>query len=318
MNKTGKEKEAVLDVFAAMVRPLMRVAFEFGISAGEIAGVVRRVYIQALEARLKEQKRPTTEARLAVMAGLPKSDISALRQAMRGGNRDDTNASANLDQVGRVLTVWHTDSNFSGAYGVPIDLDLRPIPGSPRRTFRELVDLACPEANEEALLDELVVSGSVELIDDATARCLARHYVVNSPDVAAELTRIHRVARFLGAVAVNFAHNLSRADSEPLYFERTVVSDVPLSDAGRDQFLAAAREKGQAFVTELDTFVTRLAVSEQSQSGKKYGVGVYFFEEGSDPIMTERKSEEVAKYNNTGEPTALEEIDVLAGLTRSK
>ena len=57
MNKTSKEKEAVLNVFAALVRPLMRVAFEYGISAGEIAGVVRRGYIQALEARLQEQKR---------------------------------------------------------------------------------------------------------------------------------------------------------------------------------------------------------------------------------------------------------------------
>ena len=68
MTKTGREKEAVLSVFAALVQPLMRVAFEYGISAGEIAGVVRRVYIQALEARLREQKRPTTDARLAVVA----------------------------------------------------------------------------------------------------------------------------------------------------------------------------------------------------------------------------------------------------------
>ena len=65
MNKTPREKEAVLNVFATLVRPLMRVAFEYGISAGEIAGVVRRAYIQALEERLKEQKRPTTDARLA-------------------------------------------------------------------------------------------------------------------------------------------------------------------------------------------------------------------------------------------------------------
>src|ERR1700756_5808504 len=85
MNKTGKEKEAVLNVFAALIQPLMRVAFEYGISAGEIAGVVRRVYIQALEARLLDQKRPTTDARLAVVAGLAESDVSAPRQASRLG-----------------------------------------------------------------------------------------------------------------------------------------------------------------------------------------------------------------------------------------
>ena len=48
MNKSAREKEAVLSVFAELVRPLMRIAFEYGISASEIAGVVRRTYIQAL------------------------------------------------------------------------------------------------------------------------------------------------------------------------------------------------------------------------------------------------------------------------------
>src|SRR6202049_2735908 len=85
MNKSAREKEAVLSVFAALVRPLMRVAFEYGISAGEIAGVVRRTYIQALEARLTEQKRATTDARLAVVAGLAKSDVAALRGGARAG-----------------------------------------------------------------------------------------------------------------------------------------------------------------------------------------------------------------------------------------
>src|SRR5260370_4205899 len=83
MNKSAREKEAVLSVFAELVRPLMRVAFEYGISAGEIAGVVRRTYIQALEARLLDQKRPTTDARLAVVAGLAAAAASAVCPAPR-------------------------------------------------------------------------------------------------------------------------------------------------------------------------------------------------------------------------------------------
>src|SRR5579871_1218714 len=168
MNKTNKEKEAVLNVFAALVRPLMRVAFEYGISAGEVAGVVRRSYIQALEARLQEQKRPTTDARLAVVAGLPKSDVSALRDALRAGAPHSMRASVSLDQITNLLTAWHTHSNFSGAYGLAMDLDLQNIPGSPRRTFKELVDEACPGADSEALLDELVAAGSIEVMDSST------------------------------------------------------------------------------------------------------------------------------------------------------
>src|ERR1700758_5362360 len=177
MTKTSREKEAVLNMFAALAQPLMRVAFEYGISAGEIAGVVRRVYIQSLEARLRDQQRPTTDARLAVVAGLAKSDVSALREASRLGAPHSLRAAVSLDQVTNLLTVWHTQPGFSGAYGLALELDLTPTPGSPRRSFRELVEVACRGADEEALLDELVASGSVELIDGATVRCLSRAYL---------------------------------------------------------------------------------------------------------------------------------------------
>src|SRR5215831_8530842 len=161
MNKSAREKEAVLNVFAGLVRPLMRVAFEYGISAGEIAGVVRRSYIQSLESCLQEQKRPTTDARLAAVAGLPKSDVSALRDALRAGAPHSLRATVSLDQIGVLLKTWHTHANFSGAYGLASELDLVPVPGSPRRSFKELVAIACPGVDEDALLDELVAARSV-------------------------------------------------------------------------------------------------------------------------------------------------------------
>ena len=312
MNKSVREKEAVLSVFAELVRPLMRVAFEYGISAGEIAGVVRRTYIQALEARLSDQKRSTTDARLAVVAGLAKSDVTALREALRAGAPHSMRASVSLDQVTNLLTVWHTHTGFSGAYGLAMELDVVPTPGSPRRSFRELVDAACPGADGEALLDELVAAGSVEVIDSMTVRCLSRAYVPKGADVK----RIERMGRFLAVVSANFVHNLLRVSPEPVYFERTVVSDESISEAGRDKFLALAGERGQELLTELDTFLTRLAASERSEAGRKYGVGVYFFEDQSTDQETEERTKTDEKSSRTVSP--VEEIDVLAGLGHKK
>src|SRR5947207_12837215 len=116
MNKSSREKEAVLSVFAELVRPLMRVAFEYGISASEIAGVVRRTYIQSLETRLSDQKRATTDARLAVVAGLAKSDVSALRVGLRAGATPRLRASVSLEQVTNLLLVPHNPTGSSRAY----------------------------------------------------------------------------------------------------------------------------------------------------------------------------------------------------------
>ncbi len=313
MNKSAREKEAVLSVFAELVRPLMRVAFEYGISAGEIAGVVRRTYIQALEARLLDQKRPTTDARLAVVAGLAKSDVTALREALRAGAPHSLRTPVSLDQVTNLLTVWHTHTGFSGAYGLAMELDLVPTPGSPRRSFRELVDAACPGADGEALLDELVASESVEVIDSLTVRCLSRAYLPQEADVK----RIEWMGRVLSNVAASFVHNLLRPAQEPAYLERAVVSDEPISEAGRDKFLAIAGERGQELLTELDTFLTRLAASERSDAGKKYGVGVYFFEDRSTDRRTEVQPKTYGeKPSRAASP--VEEIDVLAGLGHKK
>src|SRR5215472_4395796 len=311
MTKTSREKEAVLSVFAALVQPLMRVAFEYGISAGEIAGVARRVYIQALEARLREQKRPTTDARLAVVSGLAKSDVSALREASRLGAPHSLRSAVSLDQVTNLLTVWHTQPGFSGAYGLALELDLQPTSGSPRRSFRELAAAACRGVDEEALLDELVAAGSVEVIDGATVRCLSRAYLPQGADIK----RIERMGRFLASVAASFVHNVMRANTDPLYFERAVTSDEPLTETGRDKFLALTGERGQELLSELDTFLTRLAASERSESGKRYGVGIYFFEDQHGGLAAEAEPE---KPSEQAPSRVVQEIDVLAGLGNQK
>jgi hypothetical protein len=306
MSKPTREKEAVLSVFAGLVQPLMRVAFEYGISAGEIAGVVRRVYIQALEDRLRDQKRPTTDARLAVVSGLAKSDVSALREASRLGAPHSLRSSVGLDQVGNLLTVWHTEPGFSGAYGLALELDLAPTVGSPRRSFRELIEAACPGVDPEALLDELVAAGSVEVIDRTTVRCLSRAYLPQSGDVK----RIERMGRFLACVSTSFVHNVLRLNTDPVYFERSVHSDEPLTESGRDKFLSLTGERAQELLAELDTFLTRLAESERSDSGKRYGVGIYFFEDQAGEVA-EAEPRKAAELNPR---TPVQEIDVLAGL----
>ena len=313
MNKSLREKEAVLNVFAALLRPLMRIAFQYGISASEIAGVVRRTYINALEARLVEQKRPASDARLAVVAGLPKSDVTALREAARMGAPHGLRSGASVDQIPNLLTVWHTHSGFSGAYGLAMELDLAPTPGSPRRSFRELVAVACPGADEEALLDELIASGSVEVIDSITVRCLSRAYLPQETDV----TRIEWMGRALSNVAASFIHNLSSDSHEPVYLERAVVCDEPISEAGRDKFLALAGERGQALLTELDSFVAHLSATEGSASGRRYGLGLYFFDDQmSGDLQTPTKKRHDGKQATAASP--IEEIDVLAGLGRQK
>ncbi len=313
MNKSAREKEAVLNVFASLMRPLTRVAFEYGISASEISGAVRRTYIQALEARLLDQKRATTDARLAVVSGLAKSEVAALREASRAGAPHSLRATISLDQVKNLLTVWHTHSGFSGAYGLALELDLVTSPGSPRKSFVDLVAAACPGADVEALLDELVASEAVEVLHDTTVRCLSRAYLPHESDVK----RIEWMGRVVTNVTSSFIHNLMRTSSEPVYFERAVLCDNPISDEGRDKLLALAGERGQEMLTELDTFLTHMVSSDQSETARKYGVGIYFFEDQPANDSAEPQPAKVVEKRDARISVPVE-IDVLAAVTPKK
>ena len=302
-----REKEAALSVFGALLRPLMRLAFEYGISAKEISDAARRAYIQALERRLATQGRPLTDARIAVVAELARSEVNALRDAARNGG--SSGSSAKLDQVASLLTTWHTHPKFSGAYGLALDLDLEPTPGSPRRTFSDLIEVACPKADLQALLDELVAVGSAEIVDGSTLRCKARAHVMRGSEVT--VTRIERAARFLEAAATSFTHNLLLQDS-PAYFERMLVSDYPLSDKARDEFHRLAMEKGDAFVHDLDTSLAKIVDPEGSTSGSRYGVGVYFFQEQTTLAGSQSEGQRSTTNGRSPVSQTREEIDVLA------
>ena len=229
------ERDALLALFTALLRPLMPVALERGISAREISDSVRRAYVQVLEGRMAGQDRQLSDARLALVAGLTRSEVQLFRDPRRKASASVGSVS-NFQQVAKVLTVWHTHPRFSGAYGLALDVDLGPETDPSRRSFGELVEAAVPGADRDVLLDELIATNSAEIVDQTTLRCRARAAVWRSSDDANVTPLIDRAAKCLEAAASSFAHNLLRETGDKKYFERMVVSDHALSERARDEF----------------------------------------------------------------------------------
>jgi len=293
----------------------MRVALRYGIGAGEIASAIKRTYVEELEKRLAEQKLPLTDARIAITAGLARTDVSALREAARLDAPHGNGYGEIQERIGNVLTQWNSNTQFSGAYGTPLDLDLRSRPGSTRPLFADLVEVACKGADPDPLLQALVAAGSVEIVDDLFVRHVSRTYLTTSPDVM----RIEQVGRFGAAVATTFAYNLLRSESDQPYFERYVIADKALSEKGRDAFLSSVSVKGQELLSELDTAVARLITSDHSPSGSRYGAGIFFFEDPADSASDARVDEAhrgsrqpEAETRSANVATEPQEIDVLA------
>jgi Family of unknown function (DUF6502) len=304
------EREALLALFTSLLRPLMPVALERGLSAREISDSVRRAYVQVLESRMAGQDRQLSDARLALVAGLTRSEVQLFRDPRRRG-RASTGAASHFQQIAKLLTVWHTHPRFSGAYGLALDLDLAGSADPARRTFAELVETSAPGADRDNLLDELIATNSAEIVDQTTVRCRARAAVwVDTQNV--NVRQINRAAKCLETAASSFAHNLLAETGAKKYFERMVVSNHALTERSRDDFSAIALARGESYVSELDSWIAKHTEPDETGNGRCYGVGVYFFEESQSPEQSGGAKSPGGDSSVEGSKGSMTEIDVLA------
>src|SRR5580704_7344819 len=108
---SSDERDALLALFTALLRPLMAVALERGISAREISDAVRRAYVQVLEGRMAGQDRQLSDARLALVAGLTRSEVQLFRDPKRRASKPESSVST-FQLVAKLLSVWHTHPKF--------------------------------------------------------------------------------------------------------------------------------------------------------------------------------------------------------------
>ncbi|MGA2564444.1 MAG: DUF6502 family protein [Steroidobacteraceae bacterium] len=267
------ERTALLESIEELLRPLMRTVLNFGLNQADLADVVRGLYISAVRDQLVEQGRPVTVARLALMAGVTRGEAENIvgnRKRRRMARVENT---TRVDQLVRLLTLWHDDNRFSTPYGAPLDLSLAPERAF--KTFDALIAAATIELDREAVLDELVAAGCIEIHEDKFVRCVNRAFIPTGVDVS----RISRLGRFVGALNSTFAHNLLRTSEQPSYFERVFVSESLVSQEYRNQLLGYLRDEGQQFLDKLCRWSNEKEESLKDENGRRYGVGLYFYEE---------------------------------------
>jgi hypothetical protein len=267
------ERTALLESIEELLRPLMRTVLNFGVNQADLADVVRGLYISAIRDQLVEQGRPVTVARLALMAGVTRGEAENIVENRKRRRMARVENTTRVDQLVRLLTLWHDDNRFSTPYGAPLDLSLAPERAF--KTFDALLAASSIELDREAVLDELVAAGCIEIHEDKFVRCVNRAFIPTGVDVS----RISRLGRFVGALNSTFAHNLLRTSEEPSYFERVFVSESLVGHAYRDQLLGYLRDEGQQFLDKLCRWSNEKEDLLKDENGRRYGVGLYFYEE---------------------------------------
>lgn len=275
-----RERQAFEQLLERTLAPLMPIAISYGMNANDLALGIRAVYLREMEARLQNERgHAISDARLALVAGLTRREVERARRGSSGKSSSRSESADQLTRIAVVLSAWHTNPRFSGAYGVPLDLDLNRGDGPPNRSIADLIETACAELPQAVTLDELVAQGVVELVGGTLVRCKARAAVSRSKAGTGKEGLLAQYGRFLATAAGTVAHNIAVENSSDAYFDRLLTSDGPLSDRTRKLFHARAMASTDAFLTELDTWLSKDTDEPTEGSGRLFGVGVFFFEE---------------------------------------
>lgn len=261
-------KLTLLAAYKRLMRPLVRLLLRSGISHGEFMEVTKDVFVDVASRDFQMPNRKMTQARIAIVTGLTRKEVSRVLQKHDGSDPLLTN----LGRVTRLLAGWHTDPEFTGPYGLPLELK---YDSGRNRDFIELARRYSADMPPRAMLDELLRIGVVKEDDFGILKVLTRTYLptVEAPD------SLDRMSSAVKHFVETLDYNRVESDPDRRLFERTVVADEGISSEDLPAFTAFIGRKSQLLLEEIDNWLTKLDSSRLRKSDVvvRTGLGIYHY-----------------------------------------
>lgn len=256
-------KEYLLDALRKMLKPLVKLLISQGVTHAEFAEATKEVYVE-IALRDFETNRKINKSRVAILTGLTRKEVkNVIDRAMTLGSQEKM-----YSRPERVLAGWYSDPNYTGPYGMPLELPYE-TPGSDLPSIVRLVRTYSGDMAPRQMLNELLRSGSVVEVD-GSYKAISRQYepTALSPELIIRLGEIGH--RFFSTAATN----IEKKGQGSGYFDRFVYADEGCTDNEIERFDSYIKVRGQEFLEELDIWFSTNSKKSLSRDDKK-GTGLY-------------------------------------------
>jgi len=264
-------KQALLAAFRVLMGPLVRILLRQGISYAEFSEVAKAVYVEVALKDFKVSGRKATRTRIAVMTGLTRKEV---KRVIDEAVKERFELKTSFNRLGRVLVGWHTDADFTGPYGMPLELQYET--GNPNEpTFSVLVKRHSGDMSPRSILDELVRVGAIRETDVGWFRVMRREYIP-------EAQGAHTFER-TGVVVRNFVNtvefNMTKLAPGKGRFERHVTADDGIRREDLPKFDHYLRERCQVLLEEIDNWLAGLPKPDPKKGDDVIhtGIGIYHY-----------------------------------------
>jgi Family of unknown function (DUF6502) len=267
---TDQIKQAVLNAYRTLMRPIVKTLVRNGVSFGEFTEVLKVVFVDAAAELLALEDSKQSLTRVAITTGVPRLDVARILET---GDIDLDAVASKVGRVGRLLTGWHQDPEFIGPYGIPYELPF--VADRGRRSFTELVRRYAGDIPPEEMIEELKRINAVLELGNSYYRVLYRSYIPATLDPV----KFELMSMALTDLARTLDHNLQPGEVEKL-LERRVWAPNGVTPTVAAQFSGIVREKGMSFLEALDDWLSEReneVVLDESEPRIRIGLAMYMF-----------------------------------------
>ena len=265
---SSEARKHLLYALRCVLRPIIRILIRAGIRFDEFSELARGVYIEsAIRDGVDHHSGTPTRERVALATGVTRQQVDYYIE----NEGALPAAEPTLVRVAmEVLHKWHTDSQYLGPYGIPLELEFE-SPGG--RNFRSLVSHVDPSASPGLVLEELLRVGSVIYSGDSYFRTLSRAFVVSDP-MSPQQTEYFGYS--LTRLAKTLEHNFN-PDNADKRLERFVAADRGLPRELLPKFESFARDRANLFLFDLDNWLAPYSDNDANDVRPRVITGVNVF-----------------------------------------
>jgi len=264
-------KRGLLSAYSKLLRPLIRILLRHGVSYAEFSEVVKTGFVTTAAQEFRVPGKKMSKARIAIVTGLTRKEVQRLSTI---DQKEQFSLKTNFNRITRVLSGWHTDPDYVGPYGMPLEIRYdSDIPNDV--TFVRLVQQYSGDMTPRAMLDELLRVGSVVEADHSWLKVLRRTYVPETlaPDF------MDRLGQGVHDYVHTMEVNMQKTEQGAGLFERFVAPEVGLKEEDLPEFDEYIREKCQALLEEIDNWLSKKEQPnvEKGDKAVKTGIGIFHF-----------------------------------------
>lgn len=260
--------EALKNAVVTVLRPLVGLLMEHGLTFPWLSGVLKSVFVDVAEKEFRLPDKRQTDSRITLLTGVHRKDVRRLRQ--QGDVTDEPRPPESVYLGAHLVAVWTSDERYLDLQGHPKPLTRQPRTNAP--SFEKLVTSISKDIRPRAVLDELLRVGAVEIDDDDCIRLKAEAFI---PSKGFD-EKAYYFGRNIHDHIAAARHNVQ--GGEPPFLERSVYYDELSAESVRE-LDELARQEGMRMLQVINRRARELQAADQggADTMRRINFGLYFY-----------------------------------------